>query len=103
MSGIWTAADSAELDLLFFAFVRAHATHAEGCEMCREPGPWCDRLRGAFDVILEWMRGRELRSKAAWLRSRELERERIRGRVHIAFDERGDVVEFELAPARAAA
>ncbi len=99
----WTAADGAELDVLAFEFVRVHALHVPACEECRQSGPWCKRLRDSFDAVLEWREGRALRSKATWLRRQELERERMPGRVHIAFDERGEVVDYELADEEAAA
>lgn len=99
MSEFWTAADGAELDVLVFEFVRVHEVHVPACEVCRQRGPWCPRLLGAFDAVLDWRQGRELRSQAAWLRRRELERERMLGRVQIAFDEHGDVVEYAIAPA----
>ena len=103
MSTYWTAADAAELDVLIFEFVRVHALHVPACEECRQRGPWCRRLRDSFDAVLEWREGRVLRSKAAWLRLRELEREREPGRVRIAFDQRGEVTELEVAPADAEA
>ena len=99
----WTAADSAELDVLVLEFIRVHASHAAGCDVCRERGLWCDRLRAAFEAVLDWKYGRELRSKATWLRLRELEREREPGRVHIAFDERGEVGEYLILDEREAA
>ena len=94
----WTAADAAELDVLILEFVRVHALHVPACEECRQGGLWCKRLRDSFDAVVEWREGRELRSKATWLRLRELERERMPGRVHIAFDGRGEVIEYEIAP-----
>ena len=100
MSGLpyWTPADAAELDVLLHAFVQVHARHLPTCAVCSGYGPWCQPLRDSFDAILEWREGRELRSKATYLRLREFERERMTGRVHIVFDERGQVVEYELAP-----
>ncbi len=91
----WTAADAAELDVLVFEFVRVHALHVPGCEECPQRGPWCKRLRDSFDAVEEWRDGRALRSRAAWLRGQELERERIPARVHV-FDQDGEVVEYEL-------
>ena len=94
----WTAADAAELDVLIFEFVRVHALHVPACETCRQGGPWCARLLASFEAILEWRQARELRSKAQYLRLRELERERQPGRVHVAFNQDGEVVEHEVAP-----
>ena len=101
MSGLpyWTPADAAELDVLVFEFVRVHEIHVAACETCRG-GPWCSRLRESFEAILDWKQARTLRSKATYLRLREFERERLPGRVRIVFDERGEVIEYELAPAR---
>ncbi len=100
MSGLpyWSLADGAELDVLLHAFVQVHARHVPTCAVCSGYGPWCQRLRDSFDAVLEWREGRELRSKATYLRLRELERERRPGRVHISFDERGEVIEYEIAP-----
>jgi len=94
----WSLADDAELDVLLHAFVQVRDRHLPTCAVCRERGPWCQRLRDSFDAVLEWREGRELRSKATYLRLRELERERLPGRVRIVFDERGDVSEYEIAP-----
>ena len=67
----WTEADEAELDVLVFELVRAVHAHREGCSICREGGPWCAPLVGALDAVVEWRRGRILRSKAQWLRARD--------------------------------
>lgn len=67
----WTPADAAELDLLVYEFVKAAFHHREACAICRAGGPWCDPLRDAFEGVLGWREGRELRSKATWLRRRE--------------------------------
>jgi hypothetical protein len=64
----WTPADQAELDLLAFEFVRAARVHRLECLICLAGGPWCPRLAEAFAAVLEWRDGRELRSRAAWLR-----------------------------------
>jgi len=103
VSTYWTAADAAELDVLIFEFVRVRELHVPACAVCREHGPWCARLLASLEAVLEWREGRLLRSKAAWLRLREIERERMPGRVHVVFDERGEVVEYELAPGRTVA
>lgn len=64
----WTEADDAELDLLVHELVRAHAAHRAGCRVCSLGGPWCHILADAFEGLLDWLRGRILRSKAAFLR-----------------------------------
>jgi hypothetical protein len=66
----WTPADDAELDVLFDEFVGIWHRHRDNCETCSS-GPWCDGLRDCFQIVLDWKRGRELRSKAEWLRVRE--------------------------------
>ena len=71
----WTEADEAELAVLLDEFVKHARAHREACRVCRTGGPWCASLVEAFDVLLDWKRGRELRSKAAWLRARELARQ----------------------------
>lgn len=63
----WTAADAAELDVLIYELVRVHRIHVPPCEICSKGGPWCSRMRGAFEAILDWRQARELRSRAAWL------------------------------------
>jgi hypothetical protein len=66
----WTPADEAELDLLFEEFVGIYFRHRDRCDACGK-GPWCEPMRDAFEIVLDWKRGRELRSKAAWLRIRQ--------------------------------
>jgi hypothetical protein len=69
-SPYWTEADDAELDVLLDEFTGIYYRHRERCVHCGS-GPWCEPMRDAFDVVLEWRRGRMLRSKADWLRARE--------------------------------
>jgi hypothetical protein len=64
----WTLADDAELDLLVHEFIRAAFAHRADCETCRGGRAWCGPLADAFEGVLEWRRGRVLRSRAAWLR-----------------------------------
>ena len=71
----WTEADEAELAVLLDEFVKHARAHRETCRVCRTGGPYCASLVEAFDVLLDWKRGRELRSKAQWLRAREMARE----------------------------
>jgi hypothetical protein len=70
----WTEADAAELDVLLEEFVRVAFIHRGHCAICSAGGPWCEPLREALDALLEWRRGRELRSKAEWLRARQEDR-----------------------------
>jgi hypothetical protein len=67
----WTAADTAELDLLAYELVKAAWRHREGCSVCSRGGPWCGPLREAVEGVIEWRQGRVLQSLAAWLRERE--------------------------------
>jgi hypothetical protein len=76
-----------------------HVAHGDGCPRCNP----CVHVRNAIEEIVEWRELRVLRSKAAWLRRLELEREREPSRVHAVFDERGDLIEYELRPEREAA
>jgi hypothetical protein len=69
--------------------------HGDGCVRGCNP---CAHVRTAIEAVVGWREARLLRSTASWLRVRELERERDLGRVHIRFDERGEVVEYEIAP-----
>jgi hypothetical protein len=71
LSGWWTVADQAELDLLVHEFTKAVWAHRLGCSICSAGGPWCAPLRDAFEGILEWREGRRLRSIAAALRARQ--------------------------------
>lgn len=64
----WTPADSAELGVLVNAFVEAVFDHRERCSVCRADGPWCEAIRGCFEIVLSWRRERRLRSEAEWLR-----------------------------------
>ena len=69
----WSAADDAGLDVLVDRFLDVFYCHRERCPTCAS-GPWCEPMRECFAVITDWKRGRELRSKAEWLRARELAR-----------------------------
>jgi len=151
-SAVWTAADSAELDLLSFELgarftehrancaachpgrccptLAAYLEHRDTCRPCEnaikvstatygdpcprylahlEHGQTCPRcnpcpaLVKAISAVVDWREGRALRSTATWLRRQEFERERTPGRVRIAFDQRGEVTELEVAPADAEA
>lgn len=68
----WTAADSAEQDVLIDELVRCYFEHLESCHTCQArreaPGPPCPQLRTAIDIVLEWRRQRELLSRAEALR-----------------------------------
>lgn len=99
----WTEADQAEFDVLVHAFVDVAWVHREKCAICGEGGRWCKALREAFDVVLEWRECQHLRSKATWLRLREETKGVETGRVHVRFDEHGEIVEYEISPAGAGA
>jgi hypothetical protein len=47
---------------------RAACAHRRECPTCSAGGPWCPSLTDAFAAVVEWRDGRELRSRAAWLR-----------------------------------
>ena len=78
----WTAADQAEVDALIDAFLAAVFDHRErGCA-CATGLIYCQGLRGAFEVVMEFRATRIRRSKAEWMREQldliEEERERRR-------------------------
>jgi hypothetical protein len=73
----WTAADWAELDLLVHELVAAGFAHRANCSICRTGGRWCVAMAEALEVLLEWRHGRELRSKATWLRARQQAQEEL--------------------------
>jgi hypothetical protein len=66
----WTAADAAELDVLVFELVEAAWPHRE-CARCRELGTWCPPMVEAAETVLTWRRGRNLLSRAEFLRGLE--------------------------------
>lgn len=66
----WTPADQAELDLVIQELVRAGWAHRE-CARCKMLGRWCEPMAEAAEAVLDWKRGRELRSRAAHLRRLE--------------------------------
>jgi hypothetical protein len=77
----WTSADTAELDVLIYEFVRLVWEHRrESCAVCLA-GSWCKTYRAetkrALDEILDWIQARSLRSRAEWLRAREPEAEAV--------------------------
>jgi len=63
----WTEADQAELDYLIFRLVEAGWAH-RSCARCRALGTWCPPMRTAGEGVLEWRRGRALKSRADALR-----------------------------------
>jgi hypothetical protein len=74
----WTDADDAELDALVHEFIVGLWQHRETCRACESGGGlWCDRTRAALGAVLDWRQGRILRSKAEWLRIRELARSQL--------------------------
>jgi hypothetical protein len=68
----WTEADESELDLLVHELVKAVHAHREACSTCKVGSPWCAPLGDALQAVVDWRRGRVLRSKAAWLRARQM-------------------------------
>lgn len=70
----WTEADAAELDCLLDELVSGYFDHRDQCARCirwrgRETGATpCQHVRTAIDVVLEWRRRRELRTRAEELR-----------------------------------
>jgi hypothetical protein len=74
----WTSADEAELDLLVHELVLAVRFHRERCPVCAtgEPGGIaCESILAAVAAVIDWRRGRILRSRARWLRERRTDAE----------------------------
>jgi hypothetical protein len=66
----WTTpADLAEFDVLLDEAVGIYWRHRDRCDQCGN-GPWCEPMAAVFEMVLDWRRRRELRSKAEWLRER---------------------------------
>jgi hypothetical protein len=65
----WTDADDAELAVLAREFVAGVYEHYECCSVCSQRGPWCEHVRRAFDLLLDWREKRSLVSYAAGLRA----------------------------------
>lgn len=63
----WTAADTAELDVLINELVDCFFEHRETCAACKQRQP-CPQLRIAIEVVIDWRRKRELLSTAENLR-----------------------------------
>lgn len=69
----WTEADRAELDALTWALVDGIFEHREHCATCAAGHPPCPHIAKAIGTVLNWRKGRELQSRARWLRlQREL-------------------------------
>lgn len=72
----WTEADAAELDSLTWELIGGWFEHRERCDSCaraRTTGIACPHTQKAVQVVVDWIRGRELESRARWLRKqREL-------------------------------
>jgi hypothetical protein len=64
----WTAADQAELEVLAWELVGTVRKHRAACEVCEAGFPPCPRVTAAVEIAVEWVRGRELRSRAEYLR-----------------------------------
>lgn len=58
----WTEADAAEFDVLVWELVRLHGRHRDHPDVAAAVGE-------AVDAILDWRRARDLRSRAAYLRT----------------------------------
>lgn len=102
----WTAADAAELEVQVQELVDEVFEHRPGCGVCAA-GCACPVVRAAVEAVVEWRDDRMLRSRAAWLRVEQDQRDRDgelelgRGagcRAHVGFDESGEAVAYELAP-----
>jgi hypothetical protein len=61
----WTEADDAELDVLIGEVIDGYFDHRERCD--EHP---CSHLNAALEAIIDWRRGRELLSRAAYLRAK---------------------------------
>jgi hypothetical protein len=66
----WSEADQAELDVLILTFVEGAWDHRARCSVC-STGPWCGGMRKALELLLDWQRFRELKTRAEALRERQ--------------------------------
>ncbi len=64
----WTAADSAELDVLLQALAVAFFEHRERCATCLEGRVPCPSVRNAIREVCDWREARILLSRAQALR-----------------------------------
>jgi hypothetical protein len=64
----WTEADRAELDTVVCTFIDCLYEHRERCTSCSSGTLWCSHARRALDMLLDWRRRRDLRSRAEFLR-----------------------------------
>lgn len=76
--GVWTTADSSELDCLIDELVRGYFEHKSGCASCAAGYPPCPHVRTAIEAVVEWREMRELRSRAEWLRAERTRLEEAR-------------------------
>jgi hypothetical protein len=69
----WTAADQAELELLWAEWVDGAFEHRDRCAACiaheRVYGKqWCDALRESLEIVLDWRERRSLYSYVVEMR-----------------------------------
>lgn len=80
----WTESDSAELDALVWALVDGIFEHRSQCASCAREYPPCPHIAEAIGMVVDWRKGRELESRARWLRKQrellEFERDALRHR-----------------------
>lgn len=65
----WTDADQAELEALVSELADGVAEHRPRCISCAAEYPPCPHVRTAIETVVDWLRRRELRSRAQWLRA----------------------------------
>jgi hypothetical protein len=70
----WTDADRAELAVLIWELVTRVPEHKTRCARCqaeKATGFPCPAVTEAIEAVLDWRRGRQLLSRAEWLRARQ--------------------------------
>jgi hypothetical protein len=74
----WTAADGAELDVRVHELVEYAFRHREAdCRACAAGYPPRPHVGAAIERVLAWRDERILRSRAAWLRAEQDQRDEI--------------------------
>jgi hypothetical protein len=76
MTAPWlTAADVAETELVAWHLSGCIWTHRQECAVCSAGLPYCEPVKEAIEAALDWKRGRDLRSRALFLRALQNRRE----------------------------
>lgn len=68
MTGSWSSADEAELDVLIWALADGYFRHRAQCARCDGPLP-SPHVGRAIDEVLDWRTARQLLTRAEALRA----------------------------------